>query len=110
MPSVATLRNKYNYGKNHVKLSNWTEGILKLLKPVADAITAIEGDNKNLSLVMKVFSNLKLSFEENLSSSPILKSEEDAFRKIIPGKKVFSLQPTWWILVTMDLTFQVKKR
>ncbi|KAG0712765.1 hypothetical protein GWK47_017731 [Chionoecetes opilio] len=66
-----------------------TEGILKLLKPVADAITAIEGDNKNLSLVMKVFSDLKLSFEENLSSSPILKSEEDAFKKIIPERKKF---------------------
>ncbi|XP_076068247.1 putative glutamate receptor isoform X2 [Oratosquilla oratoria] len=64
-----------------------TEGILKLLKPVADAITATEGDNKNLSLVMKVYSDLKLSFEENLSSSQILKSEEYAFKGIIRERK-----------------------
>ncbi|XP_076060337.1 uncharacterized protein LOC143036665 [Oratosquilla oratoria] len=66
-----------------------TEGSLKLLKPVTDAITAIEGENKNLSLVMKMFSDLKLSFEENLSSSQILKSEEDAFKKIIRERKKF---------------------
>ncbi|XP_076044853.1 uncharacterized protein LOC143027452 [Oratosquilla oratoria] len=66
-----------------------TEGILKLLKLVADAITAIEGDNKNFSLVLKVFSDLKLSFEENLFSSQILKSEEDAFKGIICEREKF---------------------
>ncbi|XP_076048252.1 uncharacterized protein LOC143029486 [Oratosquilla oratoria] len=38
---------------------------------------------------MKVFSDLKLSFEENLSSSQILKSEEDAFKGIIRERKKF---------------------
>ncbi|XP_076062416.1 uncharacterized protein LOC143037750 [Oratosquilla oratoria] len=69
-----------------------TEGILKLLKPVADAITSIEGDNKNLSLVIKVFSDLKLSFEENLSSFQILKSEEEASKGIIRERKKFVIK------------------
>lgn len=65
------------------------EGLLKLLKPVADAITKVEGDDKHLSIVMKVLSELQQSFEENLSSSPILKSEEETFKKIIPERKKF---------------------
>lgn len=65
------------------------EGLVKLLKPVADAITKVEGDDKHLSIVMKVFSELQQSFDDNLSSSPILKSEEATFKKIIPERKKF---------------------
>jgi hypothetical protein len=66
-----------------------SEGLLKLLKPVGDAITYVEGDQKHLSIVMKVFAELSQSFEDNLASSPILKSEEAAFKKIIPERKKF---------------------
>lgn len=65
------------------------EGYLHLLKPVADAITAVEGDNKNLSIVMKVFSKLQVTVANQLSSSPILKSEEAAVNDIIPNRKAF---------------------
>ncbi|KAG0723683.1 hypothetical protein GWK47_042205 [Chionoecetes opilio] len=61
--------------------------------PVADAKPAIEGDNKNLSLVMKVFSDLKpVLRRESLPHPQSSRSEEDAFKKIflkgkIPGEK-----------------------
>lgn len=68
------------------------EGFLKLLKPVSDAITAVEGDNKNLSLVPKVFSELQQSFVKNVNSSPILKSEEARLMEIIPKRRKFLLR------------------
>jgi hypothetical protein len=37
-------------------------GFLRLLKPIADAITAVEGDNKYLSIVMKVCNHVLLNF------------------------------------------------
>lgn len=65
------------------------QGLLTLLKPVADAILSVEGDNKELSLVMKVFAELQNSFDTNLEKSPILKSEETLFKEIIPKRKKF---------------------
>lgn len=68
------------------------EGFLKLLKPVSDTITEVEGDNKNLSLVPKVFSELQESFKKNVSLSPILKSEETRLMEIIPKRRKFLLR------------------
>ncbi|XP_076036572.1 uncharacterized protein LOC143022310 [Oratosquilla oratoria] len=51
---------------------------------------------------MKVFSDLKHSFEENLSSSQILKSEEDAYKGIIREKKKFLVKSTYLAAKLVD--------
>lgn len=65
------------------------EGYINLLKPVANAIISVEGDNNHLSIVMKVFSDLQVAIENNICSSPILKSEEAAVKAIIPTRRKF---------------------
>ncbi|XP_076036551.1 uncharacterized protein LOC143022291 [Oratosquilla oratoria] len=51
---------------------------------------------------MKVFSDLKHSFEENLSSSQILKSERDAFKGIIREKKKFLVKSIYLAAKLVD--------
>ncbi|KAG7161054.1 hypothetical protein Hamer_G026010, partial [Homarus americanus] len=68
------------------------DGFLKLLKPIADAIN---GDNKHLSIGPKIFSDLEQAFKDNISSSPVLKSEEECLMSTgtIPKRRKFLLQP-----------------
>ena len=62
---------------------------MKLLKPLQDAITAAEGDLVLLSEVMKIFSDLEKAFGNNLSASPVLRSEEKDVLAVISNRKKF---------------------
>ncbi|KAG7166437.1 hypothetical protein Hamer_G005538, partial [Homarus americanus] len=57
------------------------------------AINAVEGDNKHLSIGPKIFSDLEQAFKDHISSSPVLKSEEECLMSIIPKRRKFLLQP-----------------
>ena len=48
-----------------------TEEYLKLVKPVADAILSVEGDEKSLSLAAKVFTELELEIKNTVSSRSV---------------------------------------
>ncbi|XP_065668867.1 uncharacterized protein LOC136088628 [Hydra vulgaris] len=65
------------------------DGFIKLLKPIAIAIAAVEGDKLSLSIVAKTFSDLEKSFQDNILCSPILKSEENAMMEIIAKRRKF---------------------
>ena len=66
------------------------EGSLALLKPLADAIKNVEGDNVPLSIVMETFSKLENEIVKKVGKSPVLKSEEDTVRGIIKKRKEFA--------------------
>lgn len=77
-------------------------GFLKLLKPVADAIKSVEGDDQYLSVVMKVFHDLEKSIADNLQSSPVLKSEEEGLLAILPKRKSFIARPVHYAANLLD--------
>ncbi|XP_065660345.1 uncharacterized protein LOC136084125 [Hydra vulgaris] len=68
------------------------DGFIKLLKPIAIAIAAVEGDKLSLSIVAKTFSDLEKSFQDNILCSPILKSEENAMMEIIAKRRKFHIR------------------
>ncbi|XP_065662478.1 uncharacterized protein LOC136085054 [Hydra vulgaris] len=68
------------------------DGFIKLLKPIAIAIAAVEGDKLSLSIVAKTFSDLEKSFQDNILCSPILKSEENALMEIIAKRRKFHIR------------------
>lgn len=65
------------------------QGFINLLKPVSNAITELEGDSVNLSIVLQQFSKIEENFKENLGLSPILKTEETEVSKIIANRRTF---------------------
>ena len=65
---------------------------LSLMKPVADAITKLEGDSITLPLVVQLFSEVEKDFNDNLEKSFVLKSEEPAARKIITQRRQFLIK------------------
>ena len=64
-----------------------------LMKLTADAILETEGDNLNLSKVVKVFSNLEKKLEQAVKSSPLLRSEETAVMRLPKERKEFVIKP-----------------
>ncbi|XP_065672488.1 uncharacterized protein LOC136090221 [Hydra vulgaris] len=68
------------------------DGFIKLLKPIAIAIAAVEGDKLSLSIVAKTFLDLEKSFQDNILCSPILKSEENAMMEIIAKRRKFHIR------------------
>ncbi|XP_066947097.1 zinc finger BED domain-containing protein 4-like [Macrobrachium rosenbergii] len=66
-------------------------GYLQLLKPVATAITMIEGDDQYLSIVM-VFHDLQSSFDEQLPNSPVLQSEESLLKEVVSKRREWLVQ------------------
>ena len=67
-------------------------GYLQLLKPVATAITMVEGDNQHLSIVMKVFHDLQKSFDEQLPNCPVLRSEEPLLKEVVSKRQDWIMQ------------------
>ncbi|XP_065656491.1 uncharacterized protein LOC136081958 [Hydra vulgaris] len=68
------------------------DGFIKLLKPIAIAIAAVEGDKLSLSIIAKTFSDLEKSFQDNILCSPILKNEENAMMEIIAKRRKFHIR------------------
>lgn len=68
---------------------NRCEGYLLLMKPFADAITAVEGDNVDLSAVLSIFTKLQDTLKENVSKSPLLKAEEDSMLELVNKRRAF---------------------
>jgi len=56
------------------------ENLHKLLKPVADAITMLEGDNPQLGKVIQLFAKLDRTMNELAAESPLTKKEEQELR------------------------------
>lgn len=69
------------------------QGFLTLLKPIADAITQVEGDQQQLSTVMKVFHSLRELFSQEVEKAPVLKNEEGEMKGIIQKRKTFTVKP-----------------
>jgi hypothetical protein len=79
---------------------------LTLLKPVADAITAAEGDTNHLSVVAKTLSELEASFAVSIVASPVLQSEEEALKLIIPKRRRFLMKPIHLAANLLDPRFK----
>ena len=79
-----------------------TEGYLELVKPVADAILAVEGDERSLSIAAKIFTELEQTIKNTVSSSPALKSEEKAIKEIIPRRRTFLLRKVHFAANLLD--------
>lgn len=69
-------------------------GFYKLLKPILDTITIVEGDNTQMSHVLSLYKNIENIVEEMLAtntSSLLLKSEEKTVREILKNRKAFAI-------------------
>ena len=64
-------------------------GYVNLLKPVADGILKLEGDNICLSQVLQVMSDVSQAININAEASPFLKSEEESLKKIVLDRREF---------------------
>jgi hypothetical protein len=64
---------------------------LKMIKPLADAITILESDKSNLSDVYETFVKLQHSVEEALSQSPLTQAEENSVRQYLIKRREFSV-------------------
>ncbi|XP_065674299.1 uncharacterized protein LOC136091198 [Hydra vulgaris] len=82
------------------------DGFIKLLKPIAIAIAAVEGDKLSLSIVAKTFSDLEKSFQDNILCSPILKSEENAMMEIIAKRRKFHIRNIHLAANLVDLRYK----
>lgn len=67
------------------------EGLLRLLKPIADAITLVESDTPSISRVIKIFGDLEKHFSEYLPISPLSKVEEKEALVMLEKRRNFAI-------------------
>lgn len=67
--------------------------LYELLKPVANWITIIEGDSPQISLVCKIFDDLKKHFTEIVTASPTLIIHKQAILKLLQNRSSFCVTP-----------------
>lgn len=67
------------------------QGLLRLLKPIANAITVSESDTPSMSKVIKIFMDLQKHFSECVPVSPLNKAEEKEAVAILARRKGFAV-------------------
>lgn len=87
------LKKNSNFNKNILDDVFWdkVQGLLHLLKPIADDIALVESDTPSISKVIKIFKNLEKHFSEYLPASPLTKVEEKAANDILEKRKSFAI-------------------
>ena len=92
MESFGNFQSVGNFG-NFGDFGNKMVNSLKVLEPIASAITEIEGDQAILSDVQRLLSELEDKVGAALPQSPLLKPEERAVLDFLEKRQEFCLKP-----------------
>ena len=75
---------------------------IKLLNPIVDGITIVEGDKTTLSHAVKVLHDIEKKMEENLAESILSKGEEIKVKNFVKARRKFMIQPAHYAACIVD--------